>query len=264
MKRFFVAALLLFAISSRCLSDTTGRVDVLDTGHFRFDTRNLRIYRAENASPVALALRPASIFIKGHSWVNANFKGPFITETNGERSTVIAKSSNECFDTVTKYVVVKGNPAMLVDMEYTANKEFHSQRGSAPSVDFPVNLTKLILPEREPIILEKNGKQVTYQLRTWALFSEEDAEKDAILVVIPSLDDYDFSGGGRITCGGYRRGHGWRPGMDLSHPDFQLNDFSKGDKANARIILVFTNGKADCARLYQEAISTFQAELKTK
>ncbi|MBQ6471512.1 MAG: hypothetical protein IJJ33_05985 [Victivallales bacterium] len=264
MQRNYVTALLLFTVSAICLSSITGHADVLDTGHFRFDTSNLRTYRAGSDSPVALALRPASIYIKGHSWVNANLKGPYIVESNGERTTVIAKSSNECFDTVVKYVVVKGSPAMLVDMEYTANKEFHCQRGSAPSVDFPVNLTKLALPERDPILLERDGKQVTYQLRTWALFSEENAEKDAILVVIPSLDDYDFSGGGRITCGGYRRGHGWRPGMDLSHPDFQLNDFAKGDKGRSRIILVFTNGKADCARLFQDAVKTFQTELKAE
>lgn len=261
MKKILSLAMLLMLVSSLCLTAAPKRKNVVDTGFFSLNTTTLRIYRPGTAEALPLAIRPASINIKGHSWVNGNIKAPYTVETNGDRTTITAKGTNACFNTEVKYTVVKGSPAMLVDMKFTAVKEFHSQRGSAPSIDFPTNLLKLTLPEREPIMLEKGGKQVTYQLRTWALFSEEDPEKDAILAIIPSLDDYDFSSGGRITCGGYTRGHGWRPGMDISHPDFQLTDYSKDDETGARFILVFTNGKADCAKLFQEALKTFQAEL---
>ncbi|MBO7741523.1 MAG: hypothetical protein J6S21_03125 [Victivallales bacterium] len=264
MKKIFALALTLLAVTSICLSAAPKRKNVVDTGSFSLNTSTLKIYRPGTAAPVALALRPASINAKDFSWVDANIKPPYTAETNGDRTTVTAKGNGKCYDTVMKYVVVKGSPAMLVDMKYTANKDFHSQRGSAPSIDLPVELTKLTLPERDPIALVKGGKQTTFQLRTWALFSQEDPEKDAIMVIIPSLDDYDFSSGGRITCGAYTRGHGWRPGMDISHPDFQLTDFAVGDETSARVIFVFTNGKADCAKLFQEALKTFQAELEAE
>ncbi len=226
---------------------------------YAFDHKKLMVKEQKGKAVLTDVAKSGVLRLKNSGWAVCNIKrsnGKTEISDKGTKTTVVAGDKNYAIKHV--YQTFKGSPAVFVSLTLTAKQDLDCLSGSLPSLDAASNLVMLTLPGRSPIeLVIKKHKQ--YQLRTWAVLADKDPAKPAVMYIIPSLDLYDFSSGGSIAVGGFSRGYGWRPGMEIHHPDFIRSKLGKGQKFQSRYIAVPTTGNADHAKVYQDVMKVYRA-----
>lgn len=193
-------------------------------------------------------------FQTSKGWRTSDFRGRWVTKAN----TAELKLSNAMRTFDFKAVLIPNTSAFSLNINMTAAEKIDMKRGTMPSLNINKKMTLLTLPGRQAIeLLPKNG-QKTYQLRTWAVFASKDDGKNALMIIIPDLEVWDFSAGGSINVGGFARGTGWTPGMDVTMPDFNRNTMQKGDKAQSLIIFAVVPKNSDYAKAYTNIMAEYQ------
>lgn len=252
MKLKLLALTLITAVSTQIFAADSA-------AGYAFDHKKLAVKALKGKHATTILDKSAVLRLKVGSWVNASAdraKKTTVTNDKGVKTSV--KVANKYFTVDHVYQTFKGSPAVFVDLTLTPKTDLDSLSGSLPSLDTATNMVMLTLPGRKAIELAvKKHKQ--YQLRTWAVLSDKDPAKPAVMYIIPTLDIYDFSSGGSIAVGGFSRGYGWRPGMEIHHPDFIRSKIAKGQKCQSRYIVVPTTGNADHAKVYQAVMKIYRA-----
>lgn len=231
----------------------------LSAQDYAFDHKKLAVKAVKGKEITAALEKSAVLRLKEGGWATASAERAKKTTVKNEKGVKTTVSVSNKFYTVEHvYQTYNGCPAVFVDLTLIPKTDLDSLSGSIPSLDTAANLVMLTLPGREPLeLVVKKHKQ--YQLRTWAVLSDKDPAKPAVMYIIPSLDLYDFSSGGNIAVGGFSRGYGWRPGMEIHHPDFIRSKIEKGQKYQSRYITVPTTGNADHAKVYQDVMKVYRA-----
>lgn len=226
---------------------------------YAFDHKKLAFKAQKVKTATATFDKSAVLRLKEGGWANTSAERAKKTTVKNEKGVKTSVSVQNKYFTVDHiYQTFNGCPAVFVDLTLTPKTDLDSLSGSIPSLDAASNLVMLTLPGRSPIeLVIKKHKQ--YQLRTWAVLADKDPAKPAVMYIIPSLDLYDFSSGGSIAVGGFSRGYGWRPGMEIHHPDFIRSKLGKGQKFQSRYIAVPTTGNADHAKVYQDVMKVYRA-----
>lgn len=204
----------------------------------------------------------SSSFQTAKGWSSSEFKGRWMEIDNkkGTGAEVKINQPNAVFDI--KAIPVNGTSAFSLDINMTASQKIDIKRGCMPTLNVNKSMYILTLPGREAIELFPEDGQDTYQLRTWAVFAAEDAAKGALMVIIPDLEIWDFSAGGSINVGGFTRGTGWTPGIDINMPDFNRNTMEKGDTARSLLIFAVVPKGGDYAKIYNDVMENYKKGAK--
>lgn len=226
---------------------------------YTFDHKKLAVKETKGKTILTDIAKSGVLRLKNKGWVIASVhKNKRNTEISDKGTKTTVSSTNKHFDVKHTYQTFKGSPAVFVNLTLTPKDDIDALSGSLPSLDAAQNLVMLTLPGRQAIeLIVKKHKQ--YQLRTWAVLADKDPAKPAIMFIIPTLDLYDFSGGGSIAVGGFSRGYGWRPGMEIHHPDFVRSKLAKNQTCEARYIVVPTTGNANHDKVYQDVMKIYRS-----